>query len=189
MENQKKNGLDNEIIETRRLVIEREHGALLVWGVTSAVIAMLIYVVELTFHDYYWWLWIALPIIALPIHASADRKAVSKYGIREFTSLYQLLGRVSKVTLTVVSVTSLLGLFFEFNAYFVILLILSIWCGLSGFMLDYKGLLYMAAAGLVFSVMVRAGSVDVLPMFAGGLCAVTVVPGLDMLRRLKRGNY
>lgn len=189
MENQNKDGVDNEIIETRRLVIEREHGALLAWGITSAVIALLIYVAELIFHDYCWWMWIALPMIALPIHASADRQAVAKYGIRELTPLYQLLGRVSKVTLSLVFITSLLTLLFEFNAYFVILLILSIWCGLSGFMLDYKGLLYMAAAGLVFSVVVHVKSIDVLPMFAAGLCAVTVVPGLDMLRRLKRGNY
>lgn len=183
----KEESYNNEVAATRKLVIEREHSALLIWGITSASITLLIYLIQFFTGDYYRWLWIALPVIAAPIHSSVDKKNDKKYVTKELTPSYQLLGRVSKITIAFIFVTSILTLAFHFNAYFVILLILTFWCGLSGLFLDYSRLIQMAAVGLVLSIAVRvheASDYELL-WFASGLISLLVLPGLDMVKRIK----
>lgn len=175
---------NNEVDDTRKLVIEREHSALLIWGITSASIAMVIFLVQFFTGDYYWWMWVALPVIAGPIHSAVDKKNDKNCTL---TPLYQLLGKVSKITISLIFVTSMLTLVFNFNAYFVILLILTFWCGLSGFILDYSRLIQLAAVGLVMSIVLRVHETSdyVLLWFALGLFVLLVMSGLDMVRRIK----
>lgn len=181
----KEESYNNEVAETRKLVIEREHSALLIWGITSASIALLIYLIQFITGDYYPWVWIALPAIAGPIHISVDKKHDIKYATKELTPLYQLLGKVSKITISLIFVTAMLTLAFNFNAYFVILLILTFWCGLSGYILDYSHLIQFAAVGLVMSIAVRVHEASgyVLLWFALGLIVLLLMPGLDMYKR------
>lgn len=191
MNNQKEQSFNNEVTVTRKLVIEREHSALLIWGITSVSIAFLIFLIQSIFGDYYWWLWIALPVIAGPIHTAKDKKVDKKYGDTELTPLYQLLGRVSKITISLILAAALLTFAFNFNAYFVILLILTLWCGLSGYMLDYSRLIQLAAVGVVMSIAVRVYGTSeyVLIWFALGLLVLLVMPGLDMVKRIKQNNF
>ncbi len=90
----KEESYNNEVAATRRLVIEREHSALLIWGITSAS---------------------------------------------------------------------------------------------SGLFLDYSRLIQMAAVGLVLSIAVRvheASDYELL-WFASGIISLLVLPGLDMVKRIK----
>lgn len=185
MNDERKDSYNNEVADTRKLVIGREHSALLIWGISSASIALLIYLIQFFTGDYYWWLWIALPVIAGPIHSAVDKKNDKKYAPNELTPLYQLLGRVSKITISIIFVTSMLTFAFNFNAYFVILLILTFWCGLSGYILDYSRLIQFAAVGLVMSIAVRVHEASgcVLLWFALGLIVLLLMPGLDMYKR------
>lgn len=86
MNDMKENSFNNEVTETRKLVIKREHSALLIWGIASASIALLIYLMQFFTGDYYWWIWIALPVMTLPIHSVVDKKVDAKY---EATNLYR----------------------------------------------------------------------------------------------------
>jgi hypothetical protein len=184
----KENSYNNEVTETRKLVIEREHSALLIWGITSASIALLIYLIQFFTGDYYWWIWIALPAIALPIHYVVDKKVDAKCEATGLTPLYNTLGRVSKITISLILITALLTFVYSFNAYFVILLILTAWCGFSGFMLNYSQLIQLAAVGVVTGITTRVYETDdsVLIWFAIGLIVLLVMPGVDMLKRFNQ---
>lgn len=191
MNDVKENSYKNEVADTRKLVIEREHSALLIWGISSATIALLIYLIKFFSGDYYWWMWIALPIIAGPIHSVVDKKKDKQYAIGKLTPLYQLLGKVSKITISLIFVTAMLTFAFSFNAYFVILLIITFWCGFSGYILDYSRLIQLAAVGLVMAIAVRVHEASdyVLLWFASGLFVLLVMPGLDMVKRIKINKF
>lgn len=182
MNNQKEQSFRNEVTETRKLVIIREHAALLVWGFTAVGIGLLIYILQ-NFGLYgYNWMWIALPVIASPLQWYVDRRRSNA----EFTPLYQMLGKIGIVTMVLIAITALLTIPYNFNAYFVITLILSIWCGLSGFMLDYPRLWQLAIGGLAMTIALRILSPGAyqLPVFIVGLCVTLIAPGLDMYRHL-----
>lgn len=188
MNDMKENGFNNEVIETRSLVIGREHPALLIWGVASMSIALLVFFIQWCPGHSIWWAWFALPIIALPLHSAVDKKVDEKYPASRLTPLYSTLSNVSKVTVSLIFITAMLTLVLNFNAFFVILLILTSWCGLSGYMLDYPQLIKLAAVGLVISIAARVhqSSEYVLLWFAAGLFVLLVMPGLDMLKLAKK---
>lgn len=191
MDNCKQQEFKQEIGDTRRLVIMREHGALLAWGISTAGIALVIYALQYATHSDVWWLWFALPFIAAPIHRRSDIESAKRCEGLEDTSLYHLLSQVSKVTVMLIVTTIIASSVFNFSGYFIILLILSLWCGLSGFMLDYHRLLQLATGGcaISFALLMSFAAGYELPLFAVGVCIVLVMPGLDMLKREKGANY
>lgn len=187
MNDKKENCFNNEVIETRELVIEREHSALLIWGITSASIALLLFLMQFFTGNYYRWLWIALPVIALPVHYMVDKRIDAKHETTRLTPLYRTLSKVSKITISLILITALLSFAYSFNAYFVILLILTCWCGISGYMLKYSQLIRLAAVGVVTSITVRVheDTDSVIIWFAVGLIVLLVMPGVDMLKRYR----
>lgn len=182
MNDKKENCFNNEGIETRKLVIAREHSALLIWGITSASIALLLFIMQFFTGNYYRWLW-----IALPIHYMVDKRIDAKYEATRLTPLYRTLSKVSKITISLILITALLSFAYSFNAYFVILLILTCWCGISGYMLKYSQLIRLAAVGVVTSITVRVheDTDSVIIWFAVGLIVLLVMSGVDMLKRYR----
>lgn len=184
MDIQNEQNINNEVAETRRLVIEREHGALLIWGLTTFAVGMLIFLLQYFWGGEYGILWIALPLIASPLQYFVDRKADRKSG-KNLTQVYRTLGRIGIVTTIMILATVLLSLIYDFNVYMVIMLILTIWVGFTGFMLNYPMLLSLMAGGLGFSILVRVmyESAYILPIFTFGASLLLIVSGLDMYRR------
>lgn len=185
MTSNKEKDFKDEVALTRGLVAEREHGALLAWGITAAAVGMVIYLCEWLTGCRLGWLWALVPAVAGPVHGYVDRKNDKDV---KLTPLYMMLGRIGRIAVSLIIAAALLTIIFDFNAYCVILLILSVWCGFSGFMLDYPRLWQLAIGGLAMSVAIGLKSPDAyeLPVFAIGLCVTLVAPGLDMLRRAKK---
>lgn len=185
METDKKNDFQKEVDKTRELVMHREWRALLVWGCTTFLIGLLIYGLQYLTGDYYGILWVALPVIAMPLHAYQDKK--NDIHRTDLTPLYKMLGALSRATCVLVLITALLSIPVEFHAYFVILLILSIWCLVSGYMLDYKPFIGNAIGGFIIAIVSRA----ILPncelvLFIFGVAIVLIAPGLTMRRQVAK---
>ena len=187
---QNEKGFNNEVAETRRLVIEREHAALLIWGVTTFAVGMLIFLLQYFWSGNYGILWIALPIIACPIQYFADKKADRKSG-KKLTNGYRTLRRIGIVANILILATALLTLVYDFNAYLVIMLILTSWVAFTGFMLNYPMLLALTAGGFGFSILMRTmyDSPYILPIFTTGAAMLLIVSGLDMYKHSVKKQY
>lgn len=51
MNDERENSFNSEVADTRKLVISREHSALLIWRISSASIALLIYLIQFFLGD------------------------------------------------------------------------------------------------------------------------------------------
>lgn len=185
---QKERDFNNEVAETRKLVIEREHGALLVWGIAAAAIGILIYLLQTLTAVSCGWLWLALPVIAVPLHSYVDKKN-DKH--EKMTTLYDRLSSISKVSIAMIAIVAFLTIPFSYNSYFCIMLILSIWCALSGFMLNYKRLCQLSIGGLALAtaLIVMQNTPYILPIFVAGLSITLIAPGLEMYKRSVSHNF
>ena len=178
---------DEEVAMTRKQVAKYDSKFLLIWGWTAAAVGVIVYWANvLTYYNearafsFYpnpsaqWgFLWIAVPIIA----------GIIQWGCRvgdnpNPTPLYKMLSSVSRVTIGMVFLCAVLTAVFHYNHFFVISLILAIWCCISGFMLDSKRIQRLGYGGLAIAVaMFGVPPTLHIPLLVVEIMLSLVIPG------------
>ena len=177
-------GVGDETAVTRELVMRYESTALIIWGISAMVAALAVFVAVRLTGDARWsYLWAALPVVAGRLHgASVKSDGVS------VTALYGRLASLSRYVIVLIALCALLSVFVAYNAYAVILFVLSMWCAVSGFMLDYRNLKLLAVGGNGLALICSVMSHDLwhIVVFAAGVAVTLALPGLLMKAELRR---
>lgn len=168
---------DEEVRLTRRQVASVEYRALLIWGWTTIAIALAIFALMLTVPDGKWQLlWLALPVIAGTLHVKFQKPALPAP-----TSLYLMLSSVSRMVIGVIFVCAVAGCYFTYPSYFIVILVLAMWCGVSAFMLDYSRLKGPCVGGFAMAAAIlNVSGPTTVAVFMAGVIATLVVPGYIM---------
>lgn len=178
---------DEEVTMTCKQVAKYDSKFLLIWGWTAVIIGVIVYWANvLTYYNesqafsFYpnptakWgFLWIALPVIAGIIQWGCN-----KGDNQNPTPLYRMLTSVSRVTIGMVFLCAVLTAVFHYNHFFVILLILAIWCCISGFMLDSVRIQRLGYGGLAMAIaMFGVAPTLHIPLLVVGIMLTLVIPG------------
>lgn len=169
------NSFKSEVVETRCMMQKSEHLALLVWGWTTALVAAAVYVVSL-FSDssIIRFAWIAVPVIAISLQLFFGKPD----GLANPTALFRMLSAVSRMIIVVLMVVTIGSAWFDYPTYFIVVLLLAIWCGFTAFMLDYKRLVGPCVGGVVIALAILCVPArSAVAVFAAGIVATLIVPG------------
>lgn len=166
-----------EVEITRKQVITAEHGVLLVWGWTTLIVAFAVFLsVWLTGNRLWEYLWLAQPVVGGLISLVKGKPRLTSP-----TSLYKMMTLVSRIMIGTIVICAAAAFCTVFNVWLVILVILSLWNGVSAYLLDYPRLRICCFGGLAFSfVLLFSSETYVAPKFAAGIVFTLIVPGYLM---------
>lgn len=176
---------DEEVRLTRRQVASVEHRAMLIWGWTTIAIALAILALMLIDDSGKWQLlWFALPLIAGTLHVKFQKPALP-----DPTSLYLMLSSISRMVISVIFVCAVAGCYFSYPSYFIVILVLAMWCGVSAFMLDYPRLKGPCVGGFAMAAAIlNVSGAAAVAVFIAGIIATLVVPGYIMRSDARKEN-
>lgn len=166
-----------EVEITRKQVITAEHGVLLVWGWITLIVAFAVCLsVWLTGNRLWEYLWLAQPVVGGLISLVKGKPRLTSP-----TSLYKMMTLVSRIMIGTIVICAAAAFCTVFNVWFFILVILSLWNGVSAYMLDYPRLRISCFGGLLISFGLLCTPVSyTLPVFMAGISATLITPGYIM---------
>lgn len=166
-----------EVEITRKQVITAEHGVLLVWGWTTLIVAFAVFLSVWSTGNRLWeYLWLAQPVVGGLISLVKGKPRLISP-----TSLYKMMTLVSRIMIGTIVICAAAAFCTVFNVWFFILVILSLWNGVSAYMLDYPRLRISCFGGLAISFfLLFASETYVVPIFASGIVFTLIVPGYVM---------
>lgn len=169
--------------QTRRNVLRDSSTPFLVWGWTTVVVGIMVYVsISLTGNPQSYLMWFLLPAIGMVIMAFKRRKqdAGSRTVLdRPLNSIWTML----TVVLVCFSVSSY---FISFNVLFFILLVLSIGCFVTGAIIKYPLLRWASVIGFaVDASLLMVSNPKQILLFVLAIAGMMILPGYKMKQDLK----
>lgn len=171
-----------EVEITRKQVITTEYGALLIWGWTTFIVAFAVFLsVWFTSNRMWEYMWLAQPVVAGLICLVKGKPQLASP-----TSLYKMLTLVSRIMIGTIVICVAAAFFTVFNVWFFILAILSLWNGVSAFLLDYPRLRAACFGGLAIAFgLLYTPATYTIPVFMAGIAATLITPGYIMRKDCK----
>lgn len=174
-----------EVATTRKQVISTEHGALLIWGWSTFAVAFAVLIsVWLTGSRMWEYLWLALPPVIAAITIFRGKPQLTSP-----TSLYRMMTLISRIMIATVVICAAAAFFVSFNVWFYILMILSLWNGVTAYLLNYPRLRAACFGGLAISFgLLFTPMAYTLPAFMAGIAATMIAPGYIMRSDLENND-
>ena len=150
---------------------------LLIWGYTTAIISILIWLGISVFNLGYQiqYFWFALPVIALPLTFYYLRKD-SRKGSKNY--MERITGEVWMVMGIGGGVLGVIAFFQSFNILFVVSILMAMATTLSGLIMKFKPLTVCGIVTMCISlVLLFVHSMDCLLIFAAIFIVMMVIPG------------
>lgn len=175
---------EEEIRITREQVMKTQAKPLLIDGWCTFAIGLLIQVLWYGTGDpNYQYLWLALPVVAILLKAITCRAPKI-----EKTSLYRTLTLISRLEAAIIAILAISALLFNINTYWMILCMLSLMCGLTGYILKFRDIQRVALGVLAMmaGMFFVKGTPAQVSVFVFGVVAAVIVPGCYLLRESKK---
>ena len=173
---------EEEVEITRKQVISTEYGALLIWGWTTFIVAFAVFLsVWFTGNRMWEYMWLAQPVVGGLICLVKGKPQLSSP-----TSLYKMMTLVSRIMIGTIVICAVAAFCTVFNVWFFILTILSLWNGVTAYLLDYPRLRGACFGGLAISFgLLYTPEAYIIPVFMAGIAATLIAPGYIMRKNRK----
>lgn len=182
--------LINRMIETTRNRMERQAGVpFLIWGYLTVLFTAANYLLIATTHDGRWnWLWFGLPVcgwlgMCLFLRRSTAEGTVTTFVDRVIGQIWLVLGIVAFIVTALTLATSL-----NPPILFLIVLLMSIGCALSGLVCRFTPFVVSGFVGIALSPFFLFGFAPAwnAALFAAAFVAMMIVPGHILCYRSNR---
>ncbi len=164
------------MLSATRARIERGSGRpFLIWGYTTVVVSVAVwFAVTRTADPRWFWLWFALPAVALPLTLLTNRPA--SVGARTYFD--RVVGYVWWVCGSAGFLVSLLSSFFPLPVLFMIILIMGMGTALTGLVIRFPVCAVTGFVSMALSLLCLIfGGIDGILVFAAVFVVMMIIPG------------
>lgn len=176
------------IRNTQKKMEEGSGTIFLIWGYTTIIVTMLVWVLLVKTQSYEWqWIWFSLPVCGLLLTLIYNKKRETKPRVVTYVD------RVIKYIWIVLGITgfilSSISIVHNLQILFVIVLIMGIGTTLTGLVISFRPLVISGVMGMILSVVLSFLSWKTqLPVFSIIFFLMMVIPGHYLNYKARKNN-
>ncbi|WP_071146995.1 hypothetical protein [Bacteroides ihuae] len=167
------------ICNTRNRMEDNNGIPFLIWGYSTVVIALSVWYMVTTTHNYYWqWLWFGIPTVSYVAWFIFNTNKRKKGNPHVKTFVDRVIGHVWLVFGITGFLVSMMAIFYRIPILFIILLTMGMATAITGLIIRFKPVIISGFLGMALSLLCFAvDGADSILVFAVAFVLMMVIPG------------